>query len=331
MPKNTTKKKTVTKNTLEKKSRYINPFTDFGFKKLFGEEPNKDLLIDFLNELLQDEQGRITNITYLNNEHLGATETDRKAIFDLYCTNERGEKFIVELQKTAQMYFKDRSVYYATFPIIEQAQKGEWNYQLQPVYTIAILDFVFDKDEADIEKYRYDVKLTDITTSKVFYDKLKFVYLEMPKFNKKIDELHSHFDKWMYILRHLSTLEEVPVELKEKIFKKVFNVAELAKLTPAQARIYEDSLKNYRDIKNSVDTAEEKGRKEGREEGRKEGREEGREEGRKEGREEGKEEGKEEEKIAIAKRMLAALQVDIATVAKVTGLTLGELEKIQNR
>ena len=87
------------------KTRYLNPFTDFGFKKLFGEEPNKELLLDFLNELLRDEQGTIKEITYLKNEHLGSSELDRKAILDIYCTSERGEKFIVELQKTEQKYF----------------------------------------------------------------------------------------------------------------------------------------------------------------------------------------------------------------------------------
>ncbi len=75
------------------KPRYINPFTDFGFKTLFGEEPNKDLLLDFLNELLKDEQGSIQEISYLKNEKLGASEIDRRATFDIYCTNERGEKF----------------------------------------------------------------------------------------------------------------------------------------------------------------------------------------------------------------------------------------------
>ncbi len=98
-------------NTITEK--YINPFTDFGFKKLFGEEPNKNLLLDFLNELLKEEQGTITELTYLKNEHLGNTETNRKAIFDLYCTNERGEKFIVELQKTKQKFFKDRDLFFS--------------------------------------------------------------------------------------------------------------------------------------------------------------------------------------------------------------------------
>ena len=121
--------------------RYINPFTDYGFKKLFGEEINKDLLLDFLNELLKEEQGVIKNITYLKTEHLGASEVDRKAIFDLYCENEKGEKFIVELQKTKQNFFKDRTLYYSTFPIREQAKRTDWDYELKAVYTIAILDF----------------------------------------------------------------------------------------------------------------------------------------------------------------------------------------------
>ena len=250
------------------KNRYINPFTDFGFKKLFGEEPNKDLLLDFLNELLKEEQGEIKEITYLKNEHLGNSQADRKAIFDIYCTNEKGEKFIVELQKTEQKFFKDRTVYYSTFPITEQAEKGEWDYELKAVYMIAILDFVFDEDEREPEKYRYDVKLTDIDTGKVFYDKLKFIYLEMPKFTKRVEDLSNHFEKWMYVLRHLATLQRIPEALQEKIFQKLFDAAELAKLPPEQAKIYQDSLKYYRDLKNSINTAEDKGKKEGREEER---------------------------------------------------------------
>ena len=150
----------------EVKEKYINPFTDFGFKRLFGEEPNKDLLLDFLNELLKDQQGNIVDLTYLKTEKLGKTELDRKAIFDLYCENEKGEKFIVEIQKSKQNFFKDRSVYYATFPIQEQAEKSDWNYELKAVYTIGILDFVFDSDKNDETKYRYDVKLQDIETDR---------------------------------------------------------------------------------------------------------------------------------------------------------------------
>ncbi|MDF1549808.1 MAG: Rpn family recombination-promoting nuclease/putative transposase, partial [Bacteroidales bacterium] len=238
----------------EFKEKYINPFTDYGFKKLFGEEPNKDLLLDFLNELLKEEQGQIKDLTYLKNEHLGTNELDRRAIFDLYCENEKGEKFIVELQKAKQKFFKDRTIYYSTFPIREQAKHADWVYELKAVYTIAILDFVFDEDKNEPEKYRYDVKLTDIETKKIFYDKLTFIYLEMPKFTKGIDELTNRFEKWLYVIRNLNKLNRIPEKLKERIFEKLFETAEIAKFTPEQALSYENSLKYYRDIKASLDT-----------------------------------------------------------------------------
>jgi predicted transposase/invertase (TIGR01784 family) len=244
--------------------KYINPFTDYGFKKLFGEEPNKDLLLDFLNELLKEEQGQIIDLTFMKTEFLGATEVDRKAIFDLYCENEKGEKFIVELQKSKQNFFKDRTVYYSTFPIREQSKKADWDYELKAVYTIAILDFVFDSDKGEREKFRYDVKLTDIETKKVFYDKLTFIYLEMPKFNKTIEELETRFDKWLFVLRNLNKLERIPEKLKERIFDKLFETAEIAKFTQDQVRSYEDSLKYYRDLKNSLDTARDEGKIEGK-------------------------------------------------------------------
>lgn len=242
--------------------RYINPFTDFGFKRLFGEEPNKDLLLDFLNELLKEEQGVIKNLTYLKNEHLGTTEIDRKAIFDLYCENEKGEKFIVELQKTKQNFFKDRTVYYSTFPIKEQAKRADWNYELKSVYTIAILDFVFDEDKNQPDKFRYDVKLKDNETNKVFYDKLTFIYLEMPKFKKTAEQLETRFEKWLYVLKNLNRLDRVPDVLREKIFDKLFEIAEIAKFNQEQILSYEDSLKYYRDLKNSLDTAKAEGKAE---------------------------------------------------------------------
>ncbi|MBN2683009.1 MAG: PD-(D/E)XK nuclease family transposase [Bacteroidales bacterium] len=243
--------------------KYVNPFTDYGFKRLFGEEINKDLLLDFLNELLHEEQGKIVSLTYLKSEHLGTTELDRKAIFDLYCENEKGEKFIVELQKTKQKFFKDRTLYYSTFPIREQAKQAEWIYELKAVYTIAILDFVFDEDKDKPEKYRYDIKLADIETNKVFYDKLTFIYLEMPKFNKNIDQLVTRFDKWLYVIRNLNRLDRIPDKLREKIFEKLFETAEIAKFSTEQARYYEDSLKYYRDLKASFDTKFEEGMKKG--------------------------------------------------------------------
>ncbi|WPL19558.1 PD-(D/E)XK nuclease family transposase [Thiorhodovibrio winogradskyi] len=249
---------------------YVNFFTDYGFKRLFGEEPHKDLLRDFLNALLHDEQGEIVDLTYLKDEQLGRTPVDRKAIFDLYCENERGEKFIVELQKAKQNFFKDRSVFYSTFPIQQQAKRGDWDFRLNAVYTIGILDFVFDEDKQDNDKYRYDIKLQDIDTNEVFYEKLTFIYLEMPKFNKGLDQLETHVDKWLYAIKHLDRLDHVPDALRERVFERFFEVARIANFSREELQSYEDSLKYYRDLKNSFDTAREDGRKEGREEGRKE-------------------------------------------------------------
>jgi len=225
------------------------------------------MLLDFLNELLKEEEGEIKSISYIKNEQLGINELDRKAIFDLYCENEKGEKFIVELQKSKQNFFKDRTVYYSTFPIREEAKRAEWNFELKSVYAIAILDFVFDEDKDQKDKFRYDVKLTDIETCKVFYDKLTFIYLEMPKFNKSVDELKTRFDKWMYVIKNLSEFEDIPDTLKEHTFQKLFKVAEIAKFSQAQLYAYEGSLKYYRDLNNQIETAKTDGRAEGRTEG----------------------------------------------------------------
>ena len=200
---------------------------------------------------------------------MGRSEEDRKAIFDLHCENEKGEKFIVEMQKTKQNFFKDRALYYSTFPIVEQAISGDWNYELKAVYTVAILDFVFDEDKDDPDKYRYDVMLTDIDTHKIFYKKLMFTYLEMPKFNKKVEELENRFEKWMYVLKNLKRLDSLPEKLRERIFEKMFAVAEISKLSKEDYQQYIVSLNAYRDFKNSIDTARDEGLAEGIEKGEK--------------------------------------------------------------
>ena len=240
----------------ELKDKYINPLTDFGFKKLFGSEPNKALLIDFLNQILPDRH-KINDLKYSKNEQLGLNELDRKAIFDLYCIGESGERFIVEMQKAKQNYFKDRSIYYSSFPIQEQAKKGDWDYKLDPVYTVGVLDFEFD-DHKSKKELLHMVELKN-QRCEVFYDKLKFIYIELPKFKKREEELESHFDKWLYVFRHLSELQDRPKKLQEKIFLKLFEVAEIAKFTPEEREAYEKSLKYYRDIKNVVDTSIEEG------------------------------------------------------------------------
>ncbi len=245
------------------KERYVNPFTDFGFKKLFGDEPNKDLLIDFLNQLLIGRE-QIADLTFRKTDHLGRAEVDRRAVFDLYCENERGERFIVELQKSKQRFFKDRTLFYSTFPIAEQAERGEWNFELKAVYTVAILDFTFEDDDRektlvhDAEIGRrvvVPVQLMETDRHRVFYDKLLFIYLQMPNFQKTEAQLETRFDKWLYVLKNLPRLTDRPAKLQERVFERLFNLAELAKFSPPEREAYEDSLKHYRDLKNVIDTA----------------------------------------------------------------------------
>jgi predicted transposase/invertase (TIGR01784 family) len=248
--------------------KYISLLTDFGFKRVFGTEPNKALLIDFLNTLLPAHH-QIQDLSFKNNENLGQTPIDRKAIFDIYCQATNGDRFIVEIQKAKQNFFKDRSVYYATFPIQEQALKGEWNFELKAIYTVGVLDFVFD-DHKHEDTLLHVVELKN-QHCEVFYEKLKFIYIELPKFTKTVDELETHLDKWLFLLRHLADLSDPPIPLQEAVFTELFEVAEIANFSSAEKDTYNNSLKYYRDMNNVVDTSRAEGRAEGRQEGLLEG------------------------------------------------------------
>ncbi|NES25636.1 MAG: Rpn family recombination-promoting nuclease/putative transposase [Symploca sp. SIO3E6] len=308
------------KNRYPNQDRYINLLTDFGFKRLFGTEPNKELLIDFLNVMLPT-QHTVKDVSYRNNENLGNTPLDRKAIFDIYCESKTGEKFIVELQKAKQNYFKDRSVYYATFPIQEQAQKGEWDYKLSSVYTIGILDFIFDDHEEEPELF-HTVELKN-QKCEVFYDKLKFIYVELPKFTKTVDQLESHFEKWLFLLKHLSELEEPPLALQEVVFERLFEISEIANFSTEEQEAYENSLKYYRDLHNVVATS----RQEGVEEGIAQGIEQGIAQGIEQGIEQGIAQGIEQRTIEIARSCLQQ-GLDIETIMAITQLSREDIERI---
>jgi predicted transposase/invertase (TIGR01784 family) len=246
------------------KAKYINPYTDFGFKKLFGEEASKNLLIDFLNQLLPSRH-QIVKLNFMNSEKIGASRAERKAIFDIHCENDKGERFIVEMQKEKLKFFKDRAVFYTTFPIKEQAEQGEWNFKLMSVYCVAILDFTFDEDRAQ-KDYVNNVQLKD-QFCQVFYDKLTYIFIEMPRFNKQENELETHFDKWLYFLKNLENFEEIPAILQENVFMQGFRIAEIANFNKSQLAEYEESLMVYRDLKGVIDTSFEEGKMEGIEKG----------------------------------------------------------------
>lgn len=281
---------------MELQDRYINPLTDFGFKRLFGSEPNKSLLVDFLNQLLPQKH-QIKGLSYSKNEQMPENVLERKAIFDIFCESETGEKFIVEVQKAKQNFFKDRSIYYSTFPIREQAKTGNWNFKLSAVYTIGILDFIFDEHKNDKDVI-HTVRLKD-QNDKVFYDKLTFIYIELPKFTKTSEELVSKQEKWLYVFRHLAELQNRPQALQDRVFEKLFEAAEIAQFSPEEKKLYEESLKTYRDLQNIVDTA----------------------------KEEGVLEGIEKRNFEIAKEMKAK-GIDISLIQQITGLSEEEIQKL---
>lgn len=323
-------------NSMFLKDKYINPFTDFGFKKLFGSEPNKDILMDFLNQVLP-EKHHLTDLVYAKSEQLGQTDENRNAVFDLFCTGINGERFIVEMQKAKQNYFKDRSVFYTSFPIQEQAAKGDWNYKLKDVYLIGILDFTFSEDASE-KQVRHEVQLKD-QNCRVFYDKLTYIYLEMPHFNKSEEELSSNFDKWMYVLRQLPNLQERPAALQERVFRKLFEAAEIARFRPEERSNYEASLKTYRDLKNVVDTSFDEGKAAGFDEGKAAGFDEGKatgfdegkaagfDEGKTAGFDEGRNAGQTHRNLEIAIRMKQTGE-PVSKIILYTGLSAEQIEKL---
>ena len=286
-------------------SRYINPYTDFGFKRLFGEEASKDLLIDFLNAVLP-EKHRVKTLEFRNTEQLGVIAADRKAVFDIYCQAQNGEHFIVEMQNAKQDWFKDRALFYASFPIRDQAPKGmldgaEWNYELKAVYLIAVLGFEYDQEE-ERRKLKRNVTLKDQDGDQ-FYDKLELIFLQMPLFNKPESELKTQQDKWYYFLKNLSGFEEIPSILREPVFERAFATAEIASMTKPELQTYEAHLKAYRDNYAVMDTAKNEGIRIG------------------------KAEGRAERDIEIARNMKAK-GFDTATITEITGLSSKEIKRL---
>lgn len=291
------------KRSMQMEERYINPHTDFGFKRLFGSEFNRELLISFLNALFAGKHN-IQDVTYLNSERLGERIESRRAIFDVYCENDKGEKFIVEMQNVYQEFFKDRTIYYSTFPIREQAKKGEWDFHLNGVYTIGLLNFIFEDKGESARRMQHEVKLMNVDTKEVFYDKLTYLYVEIPKFNKTEAELVTMFDKWMYVLKNLSRLMERPAALQERIFTRLFDQAEIAKFSDKDLKAYEESISAYRDIVNAINTAKKDSFAEGKAEGRAEG------------------------KLETARMMLADGE-PIDKIIRYTGLSEEDIEKLK--
>ena len=227
-----------------KKYQFINPFTDMGFKKIFGQEITKDLLIDFLNDLLIGER-EITDIQFLDKEQLGVTEEDRSLIYDVYCETVTGEKIIVEMQNKSQPFFKDRALYYLSNAIARQGEKGTtWKYEVKAVYGVFFMNFHL---EQGVEAMRRDIILANKETHKLFSDKMRFIFLELPSFKKEEEECDNDFERWIYVLKNMETLNRLPFKAQKSVFKKLEQIVDIASMSKADRIKYDESIKKYRD------------------------------------------------------------------------------------
>jgi predicted transposase/invertase (TIGR01784 family) len=304
--------------------KYIDPLVDFAFKKIFGSEPNKDLLIAFLNEVFRGRK-HIVDLVYNKNEHHGDLKDEGAAIFDLLCTGDNGEQFLIEVQRGRQGNFKERALFYTSRLISDQAPKGrrsEWAYNLTEVYLVALLED-FTLQISDGKEYLHDICLCNRETGEIFYNKLGYIYLELSKFVKEDTELETDLDKWLYILKNMSRMDKIPMYLRKPIFEKLFSIAEYTNLTKEEKTMYDSSMKYKWDNKNVLDYA----LKEGMEKGMEQGMEKGIEKGMKKGLKKGIEKGKFEKAVAIAREMKKD-GLPLIQISKFTELSIEEIEKL---
>ena len=315
----------------------MNPFTDYGFKMIFGQEANKDILIFFLNELLKGER-HIVDLTFLDKEQPGDVSDDRSLIYDVFCKTDTGEFIIVEMQNREQEFFMNRTIYYMSRAVSTQGRKGvKWNFDISAVYGVFFMNFT---SAGGLDpKLRTDVVLADRETGRMVSSKMRFIYLQLPYFKKNEDECENDFERMIYVLKKMEVLTRMPFEKRSFIFEKLAKIAEVRKLTKEEEFQYEKSLNAYRNTRTVYDTAVKKGLREGKEQGLKEGKEQGlkeglvkgKEQGLKEGLVKGKEQGLQEGikhgRIETA-RNFKELGVDIDTIVKATGLTREEIETL---
>ena len=248
--------------------KYIDPLSDMGFKRLFGSKPNKQILIHFLNALFKGRK-EITDLTYNKNEQLGPRSRSRKTIYDLTCTGSDGEQFIIEVQRMRQQFFKDRAVYYTSRLINDQAPRGgSWTYKLKEVYFIGLMEFPFD--DSPKKEYLHRVDLRYQKSGEIFYDKLEFIFIEIPKFTKTEKELTTEEDKWLFVLKNLSRLKKIPVILNSRVFSQLFDIAAVVNLNKEELMKYQTDLMASWDEYAVRETLLEEGREEGRGEGKEE-------------------------------------------------------------
>ena len=289
-------------------SKFINPFTDIGFKKIFGQSITKNLLIDFLNDLLKGERV-INDITVLDKEQMPVYDGDRGLIYDIYCTTDTGEKIIVEMQNKYQDRFKERSLYYLSQAVVRQGERGaRWQYDIKAVYGVFFMNFYLGTDRG---RFRKDIILADKETHELFIDKMRFIFLELPSFTKEEEECANDFERWIYVLKNMETLKRMPFKAQKSVFDELEKIVDISALSKEDRMKYDESIKIYRDNLAIASGQRKLGQKEGFEKGL----------------EKGLKKGKEETLRQIALNM-KSMGIPSEQIMQATGLSLDEINSL---
>jgi len=242
-------------------SKFVNPFTDIGFKRIFGQEISKPVLIAFLNALLAGERN-IVDVQFLDKEQPGDSADDRSLIYDVYCKLENGDHIIVEMQNKSQPFFKNRSIYYISRSISRQGEPGlAWRYDVKAVYMIALLNF--RRDDISTE-FRTDVALMDMKYKTLFSDKVRLIYLQLPYFTKELGDCETLLERLIYVLKNMDVLQRMPWLAQDAVFQKLASIADVASLSKNERSDYDRNLRKYRDTVAVMEGQYMEGRAEGR-------------------------------------------------------------------
>jgi predicted transposase/invertase (TIGR01784 family) len=305
----------------------INPRVDFAFKKLFGSEENKDLLISLINAIVS-ERDQVADIELKNPYNLADYQAGKMSILDIKAVDKTGLWYNIEMQVSEDLNFDKRALYYWARLVTEQLKEGAVYRQLKKTVSINILDFNFTPSETEFHNI-YKICNTTVAGDDRFHDIFELHYIELRKFRKEYAELVRPLDRWLTFLTRAHELARgrVPESLSsdQQILKAIEAVDRM--FDEEERLVYEERMRLIADAAALMISAEEKGMRKGREKGKAEGKAEGRAEGKAEGRAEGKAEGEQAAKIELARQLLDVL--DDATIAAKTGLDRTRIEEMR--
>ena len=298
--------------------KYLDPKADLTFKKVFGEHP--DLVISLLNALLPLKKGEeIETVEYLTPELVPENPLRKFSIVDVRCKDSRGRQFIVEMQMVWSREFEQRVMFNSAKAYVRQLNSKEEYHLIEPVYSLNIVNDIFEKD---IPEYYHYYRMVHEKYSEKVIDGLHLVFVELPKFTPQTISEKKMQVLW---LRYLTEIEERTKEVPQELLdnpeiSKALTVVEESAYSDEQLLGYDKFWDIIRTERTFYNSALRNGYKEGHDAGHEEGRKEGIKEGRKEGRKEGIKEGLEKERLETIKR-LKAKGFDIATIAVATGMS----------